>query len=99
MVFERLGASPDIRTVAKLRGRSGLPGGLTEREAEVLRLVAAGNSNREIAAMLVLSDKTVARHLPNIFAKLGLSSRTAATAYAFEQGLTLSDGWLKPTIW
>jgi DNA-binding CsgD family transcriptional regulator len=87
MVFERLGASLDVRTVARHRGRFGLPGGLTEREAQVLRLVAAGNTNREIAAVLVLSDKTVARHLANIFAKLGLSSRTAATAYAFERGL------------
>jgi DNA-binding NarL/FixJ family response regulator len=87
MVFERLGATLDIRVVAKLRGRPELPGGLTEREAEVLRLVAAGKTNREIAAVLVLSDKTVARHLANIFAKLGLSSRTAAAAYAFERGL------------
>jgi DNA-binding CsgD family transcriptional regulator len=70
MVFERLGATLDIRVVAKLRGRRKLPGGLTEREVEVLRLVAAGKTNREIAAVLVLSDKTVARHLANIFAKL-----------------------------
>ena len=87
MVFERLGASRDVRAVARHRGRFGLPGGLTEREAQVLRLVAAGNTNREIAAVLVLSDKTVARHLANIFAKLGLASRNAATAYAFERGL------------
>jgi len=87
MMFERLGASPDVRTVARLRSGSTLTGGLTEREAQVLRLVAAGQTNREIAAVLVLSDKTVARHLANIFAKLGLSSRNAVTAYAFEQGL------------
>jgi DNA-binding NarL/FixJ family response regulator len=65
------------------RGR----GELTDRELEVLRLVAAGRSNREIAAELVISEHTVARHLQNIFAKLGLSSRSAATAFAFEHGL------------
>ena len=58
----------------------------------MLRLVAAGNSNREIAAVLVLSDKTVARHLGNIYSKLRLSSRTAATAYAFEHGLASTGG-------
>ena len=63
------------------------PGGLTEREVEVLRLVASGRSNPEIAAALVLSEKTVARHLSNIFTKLGVASRTAAAAFAFENGL------------
>jgi DNA-binding NarL/FixJ family response regulator len=92
LVFDRLGAALDARAVAGLRARPALPGGLTAREAEVLRLVAAGKSNREIAALLVLSDKTVARHLSNIFAKLGLSSRTAATAYAFEHGLASAHG-------
>jgi len=61
--------------------------GLTAREVEVLRLVAAGQSNREIAAALVISEHTVARHLQNIFAKLGVSSRTAASAFAFEHDL------------
>ena len=61
--------------------------GLSGRELEVLRLVAAGRSNREIASVLVISEHTVARHLQNIFAKLGLSSRTAATAFAFEHDL------------
>ena len=60
---------------------------LTDRELEVLRLVAAGESNREIAAQLVISEHTVARHLQNIFAKLGVSSRTAAGAFAFEHHL------------
>jgi DNA-binding NarL/FixJ family response regulator len=64
-----------------------LPRGLTAREAEVLRLVAAGRSNREIAAELVISEHTVARHLQNMFAKLDVSSRAAATAFAFEHGL------------
>ena len=54
---------------------------------EVLRLVAAGRSNPQIAADLVLSEKTVARHLSNIFGKLGVTSRTAAAAYAFEQSV------------
>jgi DNA-binding NarL/FixJ family response regulator len=53
----------------------------------VLRLVASGAGNRAIAAELVLSEKTVERHLSNIFAKVGVSSRTAATAFAYEHGL------------
>jgi DNA-binding CsgD family transcriptional regulator len=65
-----------------------LPGGLTEREAEVLRLVAAGESNRGIAAALQLSEKTVARHLSNIYTKLGVGNRSAATGFAFRHGLT-----------
>jgi DNA-binding NarL/FixJ family response regulator len=63
------------------------PSGLTPRELQVLRLVAAGKSNKAIAAELVLSEHTVARHLQNIFAKLGVSSRTAAGAFAFEHDL------------
>ncbi|GAA4369986.1 response regulator transcription factor [Agromyces bauzanensis] len=65
----------------------GRAGGLTAREAEVLRLVAAGKTNRLIALDLYLSEKTVARHLSNIFAKLGVSSRSAATAYAYRHGM------------
>ena len=76
----RLGAPARVK-------RPAVPGGLTTREAEVLKLVAAGRSNREVAAALVVSEKTVARHLSNIFTKLGVSSRTAATAFAFEHGL------------
>ena len=68
-------------------GRGRLPGGLTEREADVLRLVATGKTNREIAHDLSLSEKTVARHLSNIFAKLGVPSRAAATAFALRAGL------------
>ena len=55
---------------------------------QVLRLIAAGRTNRAIAGALHISDKTVARHVSNIFTKLGLSSRSAATAYAYEHGLT-----------
>ena len=72
---------------ALLEGPGELPGGLTAREAEVLRLVAAGKSNRAIAGELVISEHTVARHLQNIFAKLDVPSRSAATAFAFEHGL------------
>ena len=86
--FERLGASPDARRVADLLGVGrGLPRGLSEREAEVLRLLATGKTNREIAAALVISEHTVARHLQNMFVKLGVSSRSAATAFAFEHDL------------
>jgi len=70
--------------------RKGAPraaGGLTAREVEVLRLVSAGKTNRTIADELVISEKTVARHVSNIFTKLGLSSRSAATAYAYEHDL------------
>src|SRR5579859_6236926 len=90
-VFERLGAKEvAARTAALLtRPGDGRPrvAGLTEREVEVLRLVAAGKSNREVAGELCLSVKTVARHLSNIFYKTGVSSRTAAAAFAYEHGL------------
>jgi DNA-binding CsgD family transcriptional regulator len=86
--FEFLGAAPDARAAsAHLPGKDQLPRGLTPREAEVLRLVAAGKTNRDIAAELVISEHTVARHLQNMFVKLGVSSRSAATAFAFEHGL------------
>jgi DNA-binding CsgD family transcriptional regulator len=64
------------------RASASKPYGLSERELEVLRLVAAGNSNREIAARLVISEHTVARHMQNVFGKLGVSSRSAASAFA-----------------
>ncbi len=67
---------------------NGAPDGLTAREVEVLRLLAGGRSNREIAGALVISEKTVARHLSNIFTKIDVGSRTAAAAYAFHHGLT-----------
>jgi DNA-binding CsgD family transcriptional regulator len=84
--FAEVGAAPAAHEVDQLLGRA-RPGGLTEREVEVLRLVAAGRSNHEIANVLVLSQKTVERHLSNIFTKLDVPSRTAAAAYAHEHGL------------
>ncbi|WP_424858356.1 LuxR C-terminal-related transcriptional regulator [Streptomyces sp. SAI-170] len=88
-LFERLGAAPDARRAAALLGGLGGHGPqvLTERELQVLRLVAAGRTNRAIAAELVISEHTVARHLNNIFAKLDVSSRSAATAYVYQHGL------------
>jgi DNA-binding CsgD family transcriptional regulator len=83
-----LGARPAAQEADRLLAPGHLPGGLTAREAEVLRLVAAGRSNPEISTALFLSEKTVARHLSNIFTKLDVRSRTAAAAYAFEHGIT-----------
>jgi len=87
--FLELGAAPSASWAASLMRKAdgGAPGPLTPREAEVLRLVASGEGNRAIAASLFLSEKTVARHISNIFLKLGVSSRAAATRYAFEHGL------------
>jgi DNA-binding CsgD family transcriptional regulator len=85
--FESLGAKPMVDETARLLEPAGLPAGLTAREVEVLRLVASGRSNTQIAADLTLSEKTVARHLSNIFTKLDVGSRTAAAAYAYEHGL------------
>jgi DNA-binding CsgD family transcriptional regulator len=87
--FERLGAAPDARRTAALTASSEAPasGPLTGREVEVLRLVASGRTNRAIATELAISEKTVARHLSNIFTKLDLPSRAAATAYAYEHKL------------
>jgi DNA-binding NarL/FixJ family response regulator len=89
LVFQDLGAAPALAMVQEASRRTGrrAPGGLTPREMEVLRLVADGATNREIANTLVISDKTVARHLSNTFTKLGISSRAAATAYAYEHDL------------
>lgn len=89
LAFMTLGAAPDVALVESLsvRRRVSLPGGLTAREAEVLGLVAQGKTNRLIAEELVISEKTVASHLSHVFTKLGLSSRAAATAYAYEHGL------------
>jgi DNA-binding CsgD family transcriptional regulator len=87
-VFEELGARPDLERVDSLLERTPDDAhGLSPRELEVLHLVAAGETNKAIAAALVLSERTVDRHVSNIYAKLGVSSRAAATAYAYEQRL------------
>ena len=87
-MFERLGAVLDARAIG-IRQRAGadMPGGLSARELEVLRMVASGKTNREIAAEMVISDKTVSRHLENIFRKLDVTTRAAATAFAFKHQL------------
>jgi ATP/maltotriose-dependent transcriptional regulator MalT len=87
--FQQLGAAPDLARVETLAREPGArpAGGLTERELEVLRLVAAGRTNRAIAADLFLSERTVERHMSNILTKLSVSSRAAATAYAYQHQL------------
>jgi class 3 adenylate cyclase/DNA-binding CsgD family transcriptional regulator len=96
-MLERRAGPGDVGRARELAGREpgrrrhpgapALPGGLTEREVEVLRLVVEGKTNREIAAGLYLSEKTVARHLSNIFTKLRVTSRAAATAFALREGI------------
>jgi DNA-binding CsgD family transcriptional regulator len=88
LTYEELGASLDLARLCAL-GAEGAHGahGLTARELEVLRMIAAGRTNKAVAAELVLSVRTVDRHVSNIFAKLGVSSRAAATTCADEHGL------------
>jgi DNA-binding NarL/FixJ family response regulator len=88
-IFTRLEAEPWLTRIAAQSERaSHRPiGSLSEREAQVLRLLAAGKTNRAIADELFISEKTVARHVSNIFDKLGVSSRTGATAWAFQHHL------------
>ena len=86
-VLEELGAGPTLERLARLSGASRPPGPLSPREREVLVLVAAGKTNRAIAAELFLSEKTVARHVSNIFTKLELSTRAEAAAYAYQHRL------------
>jgi DNA-binding CsgD family transcriptional regulator len=87
--FDELGAVDDLaRVTARLTPETpSRPSGLTDRELEVLRLVAQGRTNREIAAVLVLSEHTVRRHLQNVFGRLGVSSRAAAVAFAMQHDL------------
>ena len=86
-LFDNLGVHLDARSPQTRLNPSPLPAGLTEREAEVLRLVAAGHTNKEVANVLFLSDKTIARHLSHIVTKAGVSTRAAATAFAFEHDM------------
>jgi DNA-binding CsgD family transcriptional regulator len=88
-VFRQLDAAPDLARVEALTRKpaASAAGGLTARELQVLRLVAAGQTNRSIAADLFLSERTVDRHVSNILTKLGVSSRAAATAYAYQHQL------------
>ena len=89
-VFEELGAVPDLKRVAESAETKPLKQvgvGLTPREREILAIVALGKTNKAIAAELVLSEKTVIRHVSNIFTKIGVSTRAAATAYAYQHGL------------
>ena len=101
VAFERLQAASDADAAMALLRSLGVPtrtglggaGTLTGREVEVLRLVATGLSNQEIATALVISEHTVRRHLQNIFAKIGVPSRAAATAYAFQHDLISPTSW------
>jgi DNA-binding CsgD family transcriptional regulator len=88
-IFTQLKAEPDLARLGEQSDRASYQrtGALSEREAQVLRLLAAGKTNRAIADELFISEKTVARHLSNIFDKLGVSSRTGATAWAFQHNL------------
>jgi DNA-binding NarL/FixJ family response regulator len=88
-VFLRLAAAPDVARVDDLLAPSSSAAErpLTSRELQVIRLIAAGESNRAIARELAISERTVDRHVSNILTKLELSSRSAATAYAYEHGL------------
>jgi DNA-binding CsgD family transcriptional regulator len=88
-LFTELNAESDLaRIVEQLESATPRPAGsLSEREAQVLRLVAAGKTNRDIAEALFISEKTVARHVSNIFDKVGVSSRSAATAWAYQHNL------------
>jgi DNA-binding NarL/FixJ family response regulator len=87
-VFLELGATVDLDRVEALsRGAAGEAGGLSRRERQVLRLIATGKTNRAIAEELFISERTVERHVSNIFVKLDLPSRAAATAYAYQHQL------------
>jgi DNA-binding NarL/FixJ family response regulator len=87
-VFERLGAAPALARIEALTKEAPCDAhGLTPRELQVLRLVAAGETNKTIAGKLFLSEKTVDRHVSNILTKLDVSSRTAATAFAYQRKL------------
>lgn len=89
--FDRLGAVGDLRRAEKELGESRRRGALSKREVDVLSLVAAGLTNQEVADKLVLSKRTVDRHVSNILRKLHLRSRTEAAAFAFEHRIVPPD--------
>ncbi|MDQ3661938.1 MAG: response regulator transcription factor [Actinomycetota bacterium] len=89
--FEQLGAAHELKVLSGSTPAQ-IPGGLSPREVEILSLVAKGKSNRAISSELVISERTVARHMSNIFNKLDVTSRTAASAFAFENDLVRTDG-------
>jgi DNA-binding NarL/FixJ family response regulator len=88
-IFTQLGAEPCLARIAEQSARASHQriGPLSQRETQVLRLLAAGKTNRAVAEELFISEKTVARHVSNIFDKLGVSSRAGATAWAFQHNL------------
>ena len=88
-LFERLGAKPDLARLDLLRSHAKQTNqfGLTPRELQVLRHIAAGQTNKTIATELFVSERTIDRHVSNILTKLGVSSRAAATAYAYKRKL------------
>ena len=90
-VFETLGAAPDLAALGEPGPQTSTsaapPHGLSKRELEVLRLLATGKTNKEIARELFLSERTVDRHVSNIFTKIGVASRAAATAFAYSRKL------------
>ena len=87
-VFEQLGASPDMAVLDAIARPADAPGrNLSGRELQVLRMIATGKTNKAIARELSLSEKTIDRHVSNIFDKVGVATRSAATAFAYEHGL------------
>lgn len=86
-VFEELGAAPALARLDRMVSEAPRTVPVTARELDVLRLVAEGRTNREIATALIISEKTVERHLANIFTKAGVTNRAAATAFAYDHGL------------
>jgi DNA-binding CsgD family transcriptional regulator len=87
VTFDGLGAIPDVRRIASYAKGAARGHGLTNRELQVLRLVAAGKTNMAIASQLHLSRRTIDRHVSNLFNKLDVSSRAAATSYAYQHNL------------